>query len=180
MTICTDLGLTPVKVYALTKSTQPPTIQETCAGLVYGVELEIENIPNWDGMAVSGMRSTEDGSLRNSGREFITHPMALPTLAFVLQTFFGKNKLTDNNYSERCSVHIHANIQDLSWDELESLCMVYQVMERALFSWIGHDRDQNIFCTPWAQTNITHDVVSMIRRHRHAARQSRRYRCVRT
>jgi len=124
--------------------------------LLYGLELEIENVPNWDDMCVPGMESKADGSLRNNGREFITKPMTFSNLWYCLERFFDKNKLSEANYSERCSIHVHTNVQDLEWEQVQTLALVYQVVERLLFKWIGHDRDSNIFCVPLHQTNITH------------------------
>lgn len=124
--------------------------------LLYGVELEIENVPNWDELSVSGMESQHDGSLRNNGREFITKPMTFSNLAYCLEKFFANAKLSDENYSERCSIHVHTNVQDMQWEQVQTLALVYQVVERLLFKWIGHDREDNIFCVPLHQTNLTY------------------------
>lgn len=105
--------------------------------LLYGLELEIENVPNWDELVVAGMSSVEDGSLRNDGREFLTAPSTYSVVCNTLERFFERAKLTDNNYSERCSIHVHANCQDLTTDQLSGLCMLYQVYERLLYMFVG-------------------------------------------
>ena len=147
------LGLVPVVPKTFSKVVPQNTAD---APLLYGVELEIENVPNWEDMCVAGMESKVDGSLRNNGREFITKPMSYSHLWYCLEKFFTKNKLTEANYSERCSIHVHTNVQDLEWEQLQTIALVYQVVERLLFRWIGHDRESNIFCVPLHQTNITH------------------------
>ena len=123
---------------------------------IYGLELEIENVPHWDELTIFGMTAVEDGSLRNNGREFITKPTTYSVLAHILETFFKKAKLTDFNYSERTSVHVHANCQDLTVEQLATVCLLYQVFEKLLFRYAGADRDKNIFCVPWSETNLTY------------------------
>lgn len=130
--------------------------------LLYGLELEIENVPNWDELVVAGMSSVEDGSLRNDGREFLTAPSTYSVVCNTLERFFERAKLTDNNYSERCSIHVHANCQDLTTDQLSGLCMLYQVYERLLYMFVGEERDKNIFCIPWDQTTLTYNIINSI------------------
>lgn len=121
--------------------------------LLLGVELEIEGLePDEDHRerrCVSGMNYHKDGSLRNNGGEFVTYPMTLNHLDYVLDTFFHKNKLSADNYSERCSVHIHANCLDMQLEEVRLLLAVYQIMEKVLFDYIKEERHNNIFCVPW-------------------------------
>jgi hypothetical protein len=128
--------------------------------LLYGLELEIERASfDWE---ISGFRATEDGSLRNNGVEFISAPMDYGQMAHGLQAFF-KNARTDSRcYSERTSIHVHTNCLDLTVPQLTSLLMMYQVVEDLLFAWIGEERDKNIFCVPWSQTKLTHNVLANI------------------
>lgn len=119
--------------------------------LLYGVELEIEGLnPDvlWDSYLVAGIHHTEDGSLRG-GREFITAPMKMRELDYTLRQFFLRNKFTEENYSERCSVHVHTNVGDMTYDQLRNVFLLYQMFEKVLFGWIGDDRENNIFCAPW-------------------------------
>lgn len=128
------------------------------ATLLYGVELEIEGC-NTE-MVVPGMSWTEDGSLRNSGLEFITKPMTYSNLVSVLDNFFTKNSgISEANYSERCSVHVHTNVQDMTVEQLATLCMIYQVFEGVLFEYVGADRRRNIFCVPWSETQLNYRSI---------------------
>lgn len=139
-----------------------------CPSLLYGIELEIEQISNdRDPYVPHGMRSTEDGSLRSTpghfSREFITEPMTYSHIAYTLKDFFARNAFTANNYSERCSIHVHTNVHNLTFEQLATLLLTYQVYERVLFNWIGHERDRNIFCVPWYDTTMTHRIVDRIK-----------------
>lgn len=93
-----------------------------------------------------------DGSLRNSGREFISNlgltlsaaPKALKALEESFKLYFDSNSL---RITSRCSVHVHYNIWDYTFEELRSLVFVYMVLENALFQASGN-RSGNIFCVP--------------------------------
>lgn len=163
MPINVDVKIPQVVPYTIKKTLlQPDTSSDP--ELVLGVELEIENLAHDEddrmAMAVPGMNYHSDGSLRNYGGEFVTLPMKMRELEYVLNQFFMKNKLTKENYSERCSVHVHANVGDLAWEQLKVLTLVYLVFERLLFSFIGEGRDKNIFCVPLYDTNYTSNLLS--------------------
>lgn len=160
MNICQSLSLNPVEA----KRTGYP---EYCPDknnvidpeLIFGVELEIEGVPNWPDLELVGMGSTSDGSLRNNGREFLLRPQKYVDAVATLTKFFNRANLdNEKNYSERCSIHVHTNCQDLTFDQLQVILLLYQVTERLLFNWIGFGRSQNIFCVPWYDTNLTHSL----------------------
>lgn len=159
LTIRELLGLNQVNPYNNNK-----VLPLQCAdpSLLMGLELEIEYVPNWEEMTVSGMTSVEDGSLRNNGREFLTKPATYSVARNILERFFEKNKLGPDNYSERTSVHVHANCQDLTKDQVAAVCLLYQVFEKLLYAFIGNERDKNIFCIPWDQTMITYSTLDSV------------------
>jgi hypothetical protein len=43
--------------------------------------------------------------------------------------------------------------------------MLYQLFERVLFKYIGNDRDKNIFCVPWHETQLHFGIVSKMDKH---------------
>lgn len=125
-----------------------------------GLELEIEGFHG--GRSYTGFNFTEDNSLRNHGIEAITMPTKTKFLETLLSGFYGHNKITEANYSERCSTHVHVNVLDFNLEQLACLTLVYQVFERMLFNFIGNDRGKNIFCVPWSQANINTNLVEVI------------------
>jgi len=150
------LGLRAPKPYSKTK-----TLLGVDPNLLYGVELEIEGLVNdRHSYCVAGVQDHEDGSLRNNGGEFVTLPMNYANLEIVLNEFFGKNQFTKDNYSERCSVHVHANCQDLTLNQIRLIVSVYQVLEKVLFNFIKDGRDENIFCVPISETIIGSQIMS--------------------
>lgn len=128
--------------------------------LLYGVELEIEGLDQDEALrtrrCVGGMEYHRDGSLRNNGGEFVTYPMTLNYLDYVLDQFFQKNRFGPQHYSERCSVHVHANCLDMQLEEVRLLLCIYQILEKVLFSYIGQERETNIFCVPWGESYLPH------------------------
>jgi hypothetical protein len=132
--------------------------------LLYGVELEIESASFDD--ATTGWTATEDGSLRNHGVEFISFPMLYGDLDVCLSKLIATNGYTKANYSERCSVHVHANCHDFTLTQLAALVLMYQVFEGVLFTWIDSNPDQpycrreNIFCVPISETQVNYTVVN--------------------
>jgi hypothetical protein len=150
-------GLDPVVAKTYPKATPAGP---ACPQLLYGVELEIENVPDaGQGWIVGGIRATEDGSLRNHGVEFITAPMSYSNLSHALRMFFNKNRPDETNYSDRTSIHVHTNCQDLTSPQVQSIALLYQVFERLIYAWIGNNREENIYCVPWHQTNLTYTAL---------------------
>lgn len=169
MTIGKDLGRITLAYKDTTFKASPEVLPEWIVGL----ELEIEG---WDGEAERdfvGFEFTDDGSLRNSdngrGIEAITAPIQIQYVRDLLTRFFKHYHIDGTNYSERCSVHVHFNVQPLEWEQLSSICLIYQTVERVLFKFIGSDRDQNIFCVPWSQCNLTCNIIPNIKKYRHDA-----------
>ena len=128
--------------------------------LLVGIECEVENWPIDQELKHFGFTFETDGSLRNNGYEAITAPTYTKHVPYVLTTLFGRFNITqDNNYSQRCSTHVHVNCQDLTIEQVKLLCLLYQVLERPLFGFVGHDRQDNIFCVPWSQCTMSHDFA---------------------
>lgn len=164
MTIREELRLNPVAdiMFNDTMYTEGPT-KMVAPELILGLELELENFTSRAG-GVDGFTYTNDGSLRNNGREAITAPTKAKFLETLLTKFFAHHKVKEEHYSERCSTHVHMNVQDMTFSQLKVLAMLYQTMERLLFEYVGHDRKQNIFCVPWYESGLTPSFVDKLTR----------------
>lgn len=163
--IAVMLGQAPVKPFTTAKAVP---LAAADPSLVYGIELEIEGIPVTPSeYYVPGLAGEMDNSLRTTKYgvpwEYITKPATYSVMAHILQQFFAKAKLEQaRNYSERCSVHVHANVQDLTLDQLQALILLYQTFEELFFLYAGDERNNNIFCVPWSQTVMTHSLVEKV------------------
>lgn len=138
---------------------------------VFGVELEIENASfEWE---TQFWTAKEDGSLRNHGVEFVSKPTTYSVLVARLEQFYAEHQLrerkenditysADSNFSDRTSIHVHSNCTDITAEQLSTICLIYSVVERLLYRFIGNERDMNIFCVPWYETTINHRVINSI------------------
>ena len=110
-----------------------------------GIEVEVEG--------AGGLQSTRlwdcinDSSLRNNGKELVTKlPLAgldLDKAIDELSTLLGSNHLT---VSERCSVHIHLDVRDLTTTQVGNILATYVACEAALYNFGGKERYDNIYC----------------------------------
>jgi hypothetical protein len=104
----------------------------------------------------------EDGSLRNQGVEFVTHPTkvtdavrALQLLEKTFQVYYTRIQA-----GPRCGVHIHVNCLDRSYSQVASLIALYLVFEKSLFRFTGN-RVNNNFCVPARFSN--HELGGVLR-----------------
>lgn len=123
-----------------------------------GIEIEVENYRIAKQLAPIWIPK-EDGSLRNGGRELVTEYgtrvfQAHEALQNVQENFALERKAaaTYNEFNERCSVHIHIDVRNLSMQQLNSVLLTYMLFEHPLFRFAGEDRYDNIFCVPLAQS----------------------------
>lgn len=109
-----------------------------------GVELELEKV-SLKNNPPSSFTMVNDGSLKLSGKEFVTVPIRFCYLEQELNRLFSS--IGKPLISSRCSVHIHLNVRDFTQQELYRFILLYLIFERSLFNFSG-GRDNNIFCTP--------------------------------
>ena len=119
-----------------------------------GLELEIENVsvstitpevtsaPLW---SIAG-----DGSLRNSGVELISVPVSgvnLTNAITELKDILEKGA-PDAEITERCSLHVHIDMRDITVRQLLNFLVVYTIFEDELFRYVGYKRKENPYCVP--------------------------------
>lgn len=135
-----------------------------------GIEIEVENVLQY-AHSTPYWTMKEDGSLRNNGKEFITPPIRAHRVEQAVTTLLNSDLNMSVDFSERTSIHIHMNVRTLTPSQLYSLIMIYIMYEKAIFNFIGHSRDQNIFCNPLHTTteanlftNLETDLYNCSRR----------------
>ena len=132
--------------------------------LVIGLELETEKCEGdggWyeDSVKKLNFQVKTDGSLRGNAFEFISLPMRSDQALGALDAFFTATQFNEDNYSDRCSVHVHVNCTDMEFEQISSLALLYTTMEEILFEFVGHNRDSNIYCIPWNQCRAHLNLV---------------------
>jgi len=121
-----------------------------------GVEVEVEKAnPDivYQIVHSSIIHSTEDGSLKDNGIEYITCPHKSKYTASLLKQLFGL-LAKQHRFSSRTSIHIHVNARDMTPLQIRSLVLIYLSVERLLYNWIKHGRDKSIFCVPIIETDL--------------------------
>ena len=110
-----------------------------------GIEVEVEGAGN--------LRSTRlwnvinDSSLRNDGRELVTKlPLAGYDLRKATEELDGLLRSGGLAVSERCSVHVHIDVRDLTLTQVGNILATYVACEAALYNFGGKERYDNIYC----------------------------------
>lgn len=125
-------------------------------GTLFGVEVEVEGLENFPPLTpVNSLWSvTDDGSLRNYGREFISLPIRAKYMESALAILFEALSRYNYDFSPRCSVHVHMNARTLTPKQLKAFVLVYSVVEDLLFDFVGGVRYKNIHCVPLSRTHL--------------------------
>lgn len=178
-TIAKVFGLKPPSQYS---SEKVAALGFANPKLLIGLELEIEQLfaglPTYMQAAGAAWNVVEDGSLRPQGQawEFVSKPMPMESSYAELFHLLKKvlPDLTDVNYSDRTSVHVHTNVQDFTQEQLATLCLIYTCLEDVLFLYVNHFnvdkkkipdgmcRDTNVYCVPWTQCRMNHKLIDSL------------------
>lgn len=120
-----------------------------------GMECEIESVCNTSN--VSGFwKITDDASLRNDGREFISPPTTIPELVCEFAKLH-KTLVCGGSYpkfSERTSIHVHVNCLHLSPQQVKNIVLLYALLEEFFFLACDPSRKNNIYCVPLSDTYL--------------------------
>lgn len=123
--------------------------------LLYGAELEIEAIQSFGKVDTTIWNITEDGSLRNAGRELISVPLGKEQL---IKEFDKAHKILkynkDQAFSDRTSIHIHINCLDVPDYKVRNIILWYALFEDVFFKFCSPIREHNIHCVCLHQTNL--------------------------
>lgn len=151
-------ALNPITTALATSDPKYPVVDKAT---VLGIEVEIERV---NGMAKDSwmefFNSTQDGSLRNNGVEFVSKPLKASLVEQALTTLFDSfNPGTE--FSPRTSIHVHMNVRNLTPEQLKAVVSVYMLFERSLFNFVGEGREHNIFCVPLLATDYNEYLTQL-------------------
>lgn len=130
-------------------------------GTYFGIELEIEGVSS-DDVPESLRRFSKvvgDGSLRE-GIEVVTNPLSLEEVAEFASMYSRWARKHPVSLSERCSTHIHVNVQDMDYEQLRSFLWLSVAVEGVLLSYCSSQRQNNTYTYP---TSKTVNMVSVYR-----------------
>lgn len=125
--------------------------------ILLGLEIEVENAepsvvhhyPLWQ---LKG-----DNSLRN-GIEYVSHIMRGGRVLYALNQLYSclPSRAT---FSPRTSIHVHVNALDLTPKQVGALVLIYAVVEKLLYRFVGHGREKSNFAVPMYDSHIANTLV---------------------
>lgn len=122
------------------------------ADLFMGLECEIEDLANKP--EVYNFTTTEDGSLRNNGLEFVSEPLPVFEIVSNFKNLHASLQFQGNGdpFSPRTSTHVHVNCRNLEMQQVKDILLYYALYEEYFFLMVSPERKNNIHCVP---LNIT-------------------------
>jgi hypothetical protein len=122
------------------------------APLFVGLECEIESIIDHGKVNTSIFNITNDGSLRNNGYEYVSIPLETKEAVQHFRGLHASLVKGPECFSQRTSIHVHANCLNLESTEVRSIVLAYALFEEAFFAMVEKDRRHNIHCVPLTET----------------------------
>lgn len=118
-----------------------------------GVEIEMEDARRWGSMPLWEISS--DGSLRNGGMELkFARPYNGTHILSALDELDAASKRARATFNDRCSLHVHIDVRDLTMQELSIFLNNYAYFEPHIFATIvPPSRRSNNFCVPYSQSS---------------------------
>lgn len=138
-----------------------------------GIEVETENVRAFHSDYSPYWKIAEDGSLRNSGREFISVPIKAFRVENALTTLFNNQVNEDIEFTDRTSIHIHMNVRTMTLEQLKTMVLLYLVFEKAMFRYVNPERYENIFCVPLNETSFGENLHNLFHSDRLAINWSK-------
>jgi len=112
-----------------------------------GIEIEVEgdNLPNH----VVGWHKENDGSLRGESCEYVLKkPCARDKVNLytnrIAKGYKDAGPVIHN--SPRTSIHVHINVQDLTFTQIYNFMLLFLILEKPLVAFCGEERINNLFC----------------------------------
>ena len=120
-----------------------------------GTEYEIEAVLCHDHVGPP-FSIISDGSLRNTGYEYITSPLSYEGSLEAFKYLFTKLQYKKEvGHSERTSTHVHINVGSLTLKQCKQLILLYAALEPLFFNYVAPNRKDNIFCVPLSYTHLS-------------------------
>ena len=129
-----------------------PTLPIHNKNYIFGIEVEVERVPNPRIDGTTYWTMTADGSLRNDGVEFVSLPIRMDQIEGALKQLRA-NLPNTHEFSPRTSVHVHMNVRDMTITKINNLVLLYTMVENLLFNYAGESRKNNVFCIRLQDTN---------------------------
>jgi hypothetical protein len=155
----------------------PPRDFSQILNIGAGVEIELENVrPSSINQlhdaypeVSKAWETVADNSLRNHGLEFLT-PVGdrVYNILTKLLAFTQASTKLGWQTSDRTSMHVHLNVNNITPEQVQAFTMLYTLLEEPLFSYVSPLRRNNIFCVSFRESllasvsNSADDITTLI------------------
>lgn len=141
-----------------------PTDRLVDSTTLLGVEVEVENYlkPFDVNQKQAGYWEVkEDGSLRNNGMEMVFYePLYGADAVEAVSWLFQEAKRCGWKISKLTGAHVHVDVRDMEVNAFRVMCSVFALTEPLIYKWVGHKRDENMFCLPWYMADADVDKIN--------------------
>lgn len=117
---------------------------------LFGLEIETEG-ENLNAIDDEKWKTTDDGSLRGMFPEqrseyVLKRPLDMAAAVRAVHQLAKHQEDAVLKFSHRCSVHVHMNVQDLTFPQYCNLLYISTLLETPLMRFCGKERIGNLFC----------------------------------
>jgi hypothetical protein len=128
-----------------------------------GVEVEVEGAA-YISVSQTYWKTVRDGSLRDEGKEFVfKEPLFNGDIGAALDELQEAFDQHAPRLSDRCSVHVHINVSNMSTVQLHRMLLLYLIFERTIVRYHS-DREDNIFAVPFYKAPFyVHQIDALYR-----------------
>jgi hypothetical protein len=124
-----------------------------------GIEVELEKSDVPVRMQSAVWSGHADGSLRNSGLEWITRPIPARDGPAALYELF-RGGADSCCFTPRTSIHVHFDCTQQTKDQVLDVVLLYLHFEKALYNFVGKNRIRNIYCVPINETVLAQALLT--------------------
>jgi len=134
-----------------------------------GIEIECEG-EGMDAVDTALWKSEDDGSLRGVYPEtraeyILKKPIAVGDVRFAVGELQAILEEATFKFSFRTSVHVHLNVQQLTYVQLLNLVYTYLLLEEPMMTFAGKERKGNHFCLRLNDAEGMLDLLNEMFRH---------------
>lgn len=148
-----DLGFPPEQ--ALRAADNRLVMPYCLVGLEFEFERVTQGLP-MDAPWTTYWQGKRDHSLHDAGMEFVfRRPIFGADVVAAVEGLCAYALRARYRVSIRTGLHVHVDVRDLEMHQLVNLCALYALFERAIYRYIGDNRDENVFCLPWYKAHGT-------------------------
>lgn len=132
----------------------------------YGLEIEAEG-KKMDEVHNKYWRTEDDGSLRGrypeSRAEFVLNkPIPRDEVKAAVNLLLNDLEGAEFDFSFRTSVHVHMNVQQLTYPQLLNVIYTYLLLEEPLTTYCGKERKGNRFCLRLSDAEGMLDSIKLL------------------